>query len=128
MGRTILKKGGFIVVTIFLILLIGMCMVGTVNSQSQITMREQERYYRELEQNYHKRIRHFLVDAGYQNCGVNMTRIVDTEGKRTYTIAVNHSKFDRINEEERISLQEELDSLVFTCENSVFCYEFLAQQ
>ncbi len=128
MGRTILEKGSFIVVTILLIFIIGMCMAGTVYSQSQITKREQERYYSELEQNCHKRIRRFLVDSGYQNCGVNMTRIVDTDGKRTYTIAVNHRYFDRMNEEQRISLQEELDSLVFACENSVFCYEFLAQQ
>lgn len=115
----------FIVVTVCLILVIAFSITGTVKSQSREALAAQESYFREQEKQLAKDIREWLYDKGYRNSGVNLTRVVNADGERIYTVSVHHRAINNLSEEERELLGKEIDSLAFYADNCRFCHEFL---
>lgn len=82
-------------------------------------------YYNDLEQTLVTDTRRYLAKAGYENSGVNLTRVVDEEGVRSHTLTIHHRRIDNMEEEQREELRRELDSLTFASEKCIFCHEFL---
>lgn len=119
---------GFGVLTICLILISAFCVTGTVISQSNPGQAELENYYREKEKELVKETKEYLNEAGYANSGVTLTRVVDGDGNREYTVTVHHGKIDKMDELARESLKEELSVLAFSAENCSFCHEFLVTE
>ena len=120
-----MKKSGFPAAVLFLTLITVFCSAGTVMSRSDLSMAELEGYYREQEKELVRQTRDFLDDSGYVNSGVMLTRVVDSDGMREYTITVHHGKIDKLCEEDQIVLMSELKQFAFEDENSVFEYIFL---
>lgn len=86
---------------------------------------EPEGYYREREQRLVRETRQELERQGFLNSGVTLTRVVEEDGKRIYTVTVHHRDIDRMEAAEREALARELAVLAFEDENSSFRYEFL---
>lgn len=122
-----MKRGGagFVLLTVFLVLFSAFCIGGTVISQSEIGERELENYYREQEKELVQEVRDYLQQAGFQNSGVMLTRVVDGDGSREYTLTVHHSKIDKMDDVSRESLGRALETLDFTADNCTFYHEFL---
>lgn len=120
-----MRKGGFPIIVIFLTLITVFCSAGTAMSRNDLSMAELEGYYREQEKELVRQTRDFLDESGYVNSGVMLTRVVDSDGTREYTITVHHGKIDKLCEEDQIVLMSELKKFVFEDENSVFEYIFL---
>ena len=121
-GKRIL---GFWVLTICLVLVSAFCITGTVMSRCRPEEQELENYYREKEKELVRDTRNYLCQAGYQNSGVTLTRVVEVDGSREYTVTVHHGKIDRMDEESREDLKKELSSLHFSADNCTFFHEFL---
>lgn len=104
---------GFAAVTILLILLTALCFAGTVASRTTLDSSELEGYYRQQEEQLVSRARDFLEEQGFVYSGVMLTRVVEADGSRAYTLTVHHSEIDRMSAPEREALAERLEGLAF---------------
>lgn len=118
-----------IVVTVFVliasVLVASLCITQTVCSREKIARSEMEGYYQMLEKETVRQVRSYLNDNGFTNSGVTLTRVVDEEENRHYTLTVHHGKIDKMDEEERESLGKDLEQFYFAAEHCTFCHEFL---
>lgn len=126
MKKVEIGTSGFWALTVLLVLVSAFCITGTVMSQSNSQEREVEIYYRALEKQLVCDTREYLNESGFRNSGVTLTRVVDENGMREYTMTVHHGKIDRMDENARQILKEELSQLVFAEANCTFYHEFLA--
>ncbi len=101
------------------------CSAGTAMSRSDLSTQELEGYYKEQERILVDEARAFLDGKGFVNSGVMLTRVIDGDGKREYTLTVHHGKIDRLSDENRLALMAELEELVFEDEGCSFTHRFL---
>lgn len=119
---------GFVTVTMILVLITAYCCVGTVLSRTDLSTRELESYYYQKEQELVRETREFLNEEGFVNSGVMLTRVVDTDGSRQYTLTVHHGSIDKMDEEDRQMLLAELEKFSFIDAGCTFHHEFLMNQ
>lgn len=111
--RKIAGNLGFVAVTIILILLTALCFAGTAASRTTLDGAEMEGYYRQQEEQLVSRAREFLEEQGFAYSGVMLTRVVEADGSRAYTLTVHHGEIDRMSVPERDALAERLADLAF---------------
>ena len=102
-----------------------LCISGTVHSSEKVERREREKYYRELEAEYVKNVRFFLNEEGYSNSGVTMTKVIDEEENRSYTVAIHHRGIENLQQEEQEQLQAELSQIKGEGMDGIITYIFL---
>ena len=78
---------------------------------------DHERYMITLEDDYVSRLRVVLGEHGIKNCGVNFTKIVDTEGNRNYNCVIYDASFSYRSEEQLEDLRQELLQLQLASED-----------
>lgn len=113
---------GFVAVTILLVLLTAFCFAGTVASRTTLDSAELEGYYRQQEDQLVSRVRRFLEEQGFACSGVMLTRVVESDGSREYTLTVHHGEIDRMSASERDALAEKLAGLTFQDETCVVTF------
>ena len=124
--RTATKKGvHFLGAVIGLSVIIIFMTTMTVRSQSNIENAQMERYYREQEAEMVKDVRQMLNDKGYDNSGITLTRVVNEDGSREYTLTVHHKKITQLSEAGKADLKLQLEECSFEGENCSFNQEFL---
>ncbi|MCM1540652.1 MAG: hypothetical protein NC121_05260 [Blautia sp.] len=111
---------GFRAVTIILVMVTAFCCVGTVMSRTDFSERELELYYRERERQLVEETREYLRRQGYGNSGVMLTRVVDADGSREYTLNIHHSRIAALSREDQDLLADELQDITFEGQNCVF--------
>lgn len=119
-----MKAGKFGMITIALVLCITFCGAGTVLSQS--VDKEQENMYKQMEKEYVTQVREYLNQTGYENPGIMLTRVIDENGSREYTLTLHHRRFERMTDREKEDLLSQLKQFEFEVEDGGFCQEFLA--
>ncbi len=87
------------------------CITGTVYSKEKQSRKEQEQYYRSVEAAYLSEVREWLGENGYENSGVTMTKVIEEDGSREYTLSVHHHKISNLEEGEQTSLKNELTGM-----------------
>ena len=115
----------FLALTVFLVLITAFCITGTVNGQRKLEGYEQDVLYRAQENCMVQEIRDYLEQEGYKNSGVMLTRVLEADGSREYTLTVHHGRIEALSIEDREKLQRELETFDFTAENCSFRHEFL---
>lgn len=100
-------------ITLLLTAIAAFCVTSTVTSRERMTESEEEMYYRSREQEFVQKTRVFLNEAGYRDSGIMLTRVVDAEGARDYTMTVHHHRISGMDEEGRESLARELEGIDF---------------
>lgn len=115
----------FVLATICLVFVSAFCITGTVFSQTKPGNAELESYYRQQEKALVQETRAYLNQMGFQNSGVTLSRVVDTDGSMEYTMTIHHGKIDKMDEVSRESLKKGLSAFTFPAENCTFYHEFL---
>lgn len=110
----------FWAVTIMLVIVTACCCAGTVMSRTDFSAQELEHYDRERERQMVEDVREYLRQRGYGNSGVMLTRVMDADGSREYTLSIHHSRITALGEEERERLAEELQEIAFTDQSCSF--------
>lgn len=87
--------------------------------------KQKETYYLTKERELEGKVRDYLEDNGFRHSGVMLTRIVDEDGNRAYTLTVHHDRIDRMDEERREALSQKLAELCFRDEKCTFRSDFL---
>lgn len=116
---------GFAAATALLILVTALSFAGTVMSRTDFNAAELEGYYQEEEARLVEDTRAYLNGHGLKNSGVMLTRVVEADGRREYTVTVHHQDIDKMTLEEREALALELAELDFSDEACIFFHEFL---
>lgn len=68
-------------------------------------------YYQLQETQLKNQIREELEEMGYNNCGITMTKVMNQNGLREYTVLVHHQYLDTTNEEKVNDIYEALMSV-----------------
>lgn len=89
--------------------------------------RKTEEDYREKEEQLCQGVRELLAEEGFGNSGVMLTRVVDAQGNREYTVTIHHRGISRMDEAGRAELLEKLSELAFEEEGCSFSQEFLTE-
>ncbi len=116
-----------VVVMIGLLCVIIFCTKGTLQSRAEGKEEAQRQQYHEMEKRYLEATREVLEAEGIKNSGVNLTKTIDGEGNRVYTMTIHNSKINRMDEEEKASLLVALQTVKFEDETCEIFHEFLAQ-
>lgn len=65
-------------------------------------------YYQLQETQLKSKIKAELEELGYNNCGITMTKVMNTDGLREYTVLVHHQYLDADNQEQMNDVYEVL--------------------
>ena len=114
------KNVTFTVVTIILVLCSAFFITKTVQGQSDTDVAAKEGYYQALEQEYVDEIRTYLDEQGFLNSGVMLTRVVDEQGSREYQVTLHHKYLEKLSEEERQAVFEEIEGMAFGSDGCIF--------
>ena len=63
-----------------------------------------------------------LENIGYENCGITMTKVMDADGRREYTVLVHHQYLDTNNTEKVNTVYETLMALDVEEKNMTVIY------
>lgn len=72
---------------------------------------EQERQYREMEEQYRMQVQTVMAQAGYPNSGVTMTYVVSDDGSRQYTVQIHHKRLENMKMEEQEQLKHKVSDV-----------------
>lgn len=114
----------FVAGTVLLVLIAALFAGCTAMSRTEIGVRELEEYYLTKEQALTKDVRELLAMKGYENSGVMVTRVIEDDGSRIYTIAVHHKRIDLLDDKEREMLLSQVEDLFFDDEACIFYINF----
>ena len=114
-----------VIISVILVLVAAFCICGTVLSQSDSRYLIDEKYYRAMEQTYLQEVKTLLAEEGYRNSGVMMTKVIEADGSRSYTVTIHHGRIDRLPEAEKQSLLADCASIAFPVEECTFSHTLL---
>ena len=120
-----MKTAKFAAITMILLLITTFSVTGTVMSQNRGKDPIDAQHYRMMENQYIACVREQLERQGYKNAGITMTRIMEPDGVREYTVLIHHKRINALEEEERRLLADALGNTRFPAEACEFTYEFL---
>ena len=115
----------FVAATILLVTVAAISFAGPAMARTNFGSAGPEGYYREKEQQLVRDTRQELERQGFFNSGVMLTRVVEGDGRRTYTVTIHHGEINRMEEAEREVLARELAAFAFEDDGSSFQYKFL---
>ncbi|MDD3369466.1 MAG: hypothetical protein PHP50_11380 [Lachnospiraceae bacterium] len=115
------------------IMVLAVCMViGVICTVSLTVMSREagqnkidEAHYLELETDYLKETKCLLKEQGYRNSGVMLTRVIDSNGTRSYKITIHNKMIDYLSESEKNALLQDLKNIVFVDDNCNIQHIFL---
>lgn len=109
----IAKEAAFVLFTVLLVLGLALFISQTVMSQTEGNIAVDEKHFQVLEQEYVSEIRTYLEAQGFKNSGVSLTRVVETDGSRSYEVVLHHKGIDKLTREEQAALLEAVEELAF---------------
>lgn len=116
------KNKTFGMIIIGLTVLIVLTVAKTAECQSYAAEQNNEAYYVLLEKEYVEQVRNYLNEAGYSNSGVMLTRVINEEGEREYTMAIHHRRMEKLSGEEKEELIQQLAERAFEEKGCSFVY------
>ncbi len=102
-----MKKMGLLVIAV-LTLVWGISMTAKAASFKGDAIRISNEEYRMMEEEYVNEIRLILLEKGCRNAGITLTYVTDAEGNRNYTVALHHSRLDKMEVQEKVLLESRL--------------------
>lgn len=119
-------KSRFLTILFLLLCVIGFFTAKTIVIEAESKQHKERELYHEMEMEYLKETREILNDAGYANSGVNLTKIIDEEGRRTYTVRIHNRRIDALKDTEKEELMNKLKSVCFADGQCEFQHEFFS--
>lgn len=109
--KEFIKNKAFGLLTVLLISITVFCTTMTVMGQEKNNGKTEEQEYRKLERDYVKEIRGYLNEQGFENSGIALTRVLEADGSRAYTLQVHHKGISSLAAPEKEELRESLKNL-----------------
>ena len=119
------KDAAFVLFSVMLVLCLALFISETVISQTEGNITVDEKHIQVLEQEYVSEIREYLDAAGYRNSGVTLTKVVDTDGSRSYSVTLHHKGLHKLEQAEQEALFQKVEDLAFQVAGCDFQVELL---
>lgn len=123
--RGVRKEAVFVLFTVFMILSLWFFVSEKVMSQNNGTVTVDEAAFLELESNYLSQVKVYLEEEGFRNSGVALSRVIETDGSRSYEITLHHKKLNELSLEEQEKLKADIEELAFGVSGCEFQVTFL---
>ncbi|MBR6665803.1 MAG: hypothetical protein IKL22_08855 [Lachnospiraceae bacterium] len=123
--RGVRKEAVFVLFTVFMILSLWFFISEKVMSQNNGTVTVDEAAFLELESNYLSQVKVYLEEEGFRNSGVALSRVIETDGSRSYEITLHHKKLNELSLEEQEQLKADIEELAFGVSGCEFQVTFL---
>ncbi len=125
--RTTMRMKKKILFASIMVLGILVLITTTFRSRAENGRKLQQEYYDIQESTYIEQIRMILEEEGYPNAGINLTRVSQGNGDRTYQLLIHHKRIDNLNDSERNQLSEQLSKIGIGDTNSKILQKFFAE-
>lgn len=116
------RERRFYIVTVLLILIIGLCVRGTVFSRENDEREQRNLCYAALEEEYLEEARSLLRGEGLADCGVDLRWVSYGDGSREYTVSLHHSRLEYMSEADKETLKRKLSEADFHGDACSFSY------
>lgn len=123
--RGVRKEAVFVLFTVFMILSLWFFISEKVMSQNNGTVTVDEAAFLELESNYLSQVKVYLEEEGFRNSGVALSRVIETDGSRSYEVTLHHKKLNELSLEEQEKLKADIEELAFRVSGCEFQVTFL---
>ena len=120
-GVLISKKSMYVIMLIIIILMFWFMHISAKGEEK--TADSKRAYYHELEKRYENVVRKTLEIKGYSNAGITITARIETDGSRSFNTKIHHFKFNKMDDDEKNNLLEEISQISFTDAESIVTYE-----
>ena len=107
--KEFVKNRAFGFLSVFLISITVFCTTMTVMGQEKNNGKTEKQEYRELERDYVKDIRGYLNEQGFENSGIALTKVLEADGSRAYTLQVHHRRIEGLPLPQKETLRESLE-------------------
>lgn len=111
--RRITKSFVLIVVALVIAVVTFITTSITVTSCKKGAASDNAAYYHQLEQAYVKEARKVMNEQGYFDAGITMTRRMNEDGDRIYTVKVHHNRLNNASSERTNEVLELLTNIPF---------------
>ncbi len=85
----------------------------SVHGTSNIAESQRNEYLKARGEEYKEIIRDYLDEEGYNNAGLMLTYVTESDGSRTYFVSVHHKRLDALTEAEADEFKKDIASLSF---------------
>ena len=102
------RKHRFVIITIILSGIIIFCTTQTVLAQSKSNITMDAKQYRKMEQDYVRKVRDYLNEEGYENSGVTLTKVMENDTSKSYTLKIHHKRMEYLDTSQKEQLVSEL--------------------
>lgn len=99
------------IVTIFVLTVLVLWSICSIRANASEKADNDQTEYQLQEAQLKRDIRAGLNEMGYHNAGITMTKVMDADGSRTYTVLVHHQYLDANNLEKTNAVYEVLGTL-----------------
>lgn len=110
--------------TMLLVLATGCGLEGVAMCRPADTVRVNEGYYSDLEQEYVREVKEILEEAGLEHAGVTLTHVREADGTRIYTLCIHHRNYARLKAQERELLSGAVSACAFETQRCEFVQSF----
>lgn len=118
------RNAGFVLLTVFLVIVTGCSMGGVAMCQPKEQVRVNEQYYTALEEAYVREVKALLEASGLKHAGVMLTHVREEDGSRVYTLSVHHQNYARLAHQEQELLIDAVRECSFETERCTFVQHF----
>ena len=112
-----------ITVALFILLFCGMGI--KANCQEKNRLSQITDMNKDIERGYLQEVREGLEQLGYDNAGVTLNKVIDSDGTIEYTLTVHHRRIDRMDEQERCELADIITANEIDVTNSTVTVEYI---
>lgn len=123
-----MKKAGFVLLTILLVITGCLCFVTTANSQEKEEQRFERAYYKEMEKEYKEKLQAVLEGELLYNSGIAITHMTEDGSRRSYRIVIHHKRIDAMESNGKEQLLNALNAVPFPDSGCNLHIEFLAYE
>ena len=116
------RERRFYIATALLILIISLCVGGTVLSGKNDEREQRNLRYAAMEEEYLEEARSLLRGEGLADCGVDLRWVSYGDGSRDYTVSLHHSRLARMSEADKETLKRKLSEADFHGDACHFSY------
>lgn len=102
---------------------IGFIILGINVAGEESTVKSNRAYYHELEARFRNVLEAKLERHGYHNTGINISSVINADGRRTYTVSLHNDRFDYMSESDRDYFLNDLASVAFADNETPVIYE-----
>ena len=82
--------------------------LGSLDVKANKHQKMTEECYKDFEKIYRTDVKLYMDGMGYKNCGIMLTKTIDANNNRVYTVELHHKRFANISNDEREEIQGKL--------------------